>query len=279
MSVIHPTASISKECTLDSDVNIGPGCMISGKVHIGRGVQMIGNVHVSGPVTIGEGTTVYPFACIGFPGQDFKFKIGDPTAGVVIGKNAILREYATVHAATKPDKPTMVGDGVLMMCSSHVGHDARVDNRAIMVNGSALGGHSYVGEAAILSAYTCVHQFGRVGRLAMASSHVAITMDVPPFCLIAERGRMVGLNLIGLRRAGIPREQITQLRRVYRDVFRSRLTREEMLSVLAVEKQGHPLVGEWHKFILEQVRPICPGRPRRFRTAHEISDEEAQQHA
>lgn len=278
--MIHPTASVSKECTIEDDVHIGPGCVVSGKVHIGTGVRMVGNVYVSGPATIGEGTVLYPFACIGFPAQDFKFKIGDPTAGVVIGKNAILREYTTVHAATKADKPTMVGDGVLMMCSSHVGHDARVDNRAIMVNGTALGGHSYLGEAAILSAYTCVHQFGRVGRLAMASSHVAITMDVPQFCLIAERGRMVGLNLIGLRRAGIPRDQITQLRRVYREVFRLRRTRDEMLGILASEMQDSPLVAEWHAFILEKVRPICPGRPRRFRSASEsAADEGAEQHA
>src|SRR6516164_6635514 len=161
MNSIHPTAVVSKECELGDGVNIGPNCIITGQVQLGAGVRLIGNVYISGPVSIGDGTTVYPFACIGFPGQDFKFKLGDPTGGVVVGKNTILREHVTIHAATKADRPTTIGDNVLMMCSSHVGHDATVCNRAILVNGSALGGHSVVGEAATLSAHSELHQFGR----------------------------------------------------------------------------------------------------------------------
>jgi UDP-N-acetylglucosamine acyltransferase len=259
MHSIHPTAAVSRECELDSDVEVGPGCVITGKVRLGRGVRLIGNVYVSGPVTIGEGTILYPFACVGFPGQDFKFKIGDPTAGVVIGKNSILREHTTVHAATKADKPTTVGDNVLMMCSAHVGHDAVVQNRAILVNGAALGGHAFLGEGGTISAHSALHQFGRVGRLAFVSASIAISLDVLPFCMVAFRDVMAGLNLVGLRRSGMPREHITELRQTYRDAFRTFRTRDEMLSILEERGRSCPPVAEWYEFVKDKRRAICPG--------------------
>jgi UDP-N-acetylglucosamine acyltransferase len=273
MHVIHPTAIVSKECHLEDGVEVGPHCVITGKVHIGRDVRMIGAVHISGPVTIGEGTVLYPHACVGFPGQDFKFKIGDPTAGAVIGKNCILREGTSVHAATKPDRPTTVGDNVLMMVLSHVGHDARVDNRAILVNGAALGGHSHLGEAATMSAYSALHQFGRAGRLSFASSHVALSNDLPPFCLVVERGRMAGLNLIGLRRAGMSREEITLLREAYRVVFRGQMTRDEMLAALETRSRSSPAVAELYQFVLDKKRAICSGHRRRMRFGADVESE------
>jgi UDP-N-acetylglucosamine acyltransferase len=264
MHSIHPTATVSKECELEDGVDIGPGCTITGRVRLGRGVRLVGNVYVNGPATIGEGTILYPFSCVGFPGQDFKFKIGDPTAGVTIGKNCIIRESATVHAATGVEKPTRVGDGVLMMTCSHVGHDATAGDRCILVNCAALGGHSTVGEGAIISAASGLHQFGRVGRLAFVSASIGITLDVPPFCMVVYRGKMAGLNIVGLRRSGMSRDDITQLREVYREVFRVFRTREDMLSILAERARTFPLAAEWHQFVVDKRRAITPGFNRRM---------------
>lgn len=259
MHSIHPTAVVSKECEIGDGVEIGPFCVISGPVKLGAGVRLIGSSHLCGPLTVGAGTVIYPYCTIGFPGQDFKFKMGDPTAGVVIGKNAILREHATVHAATKPENPTRIGDNVLMMCTAHVGHDAVLENRAILVNGAALGGHSHVGEAATLSANVGVHQFCRVGRLAFVSANVAVTRDVPPFCMSAHRRYMAGLNLIGLRRSGMPAEQINGLREGFRDAFRTFRVREEQISILEARARTCPPIEEWVRFLKDKKRTIMPG--------------------
>jgi UDP-N-acetylglucosamine acyltransferase len=262
MHSIHPTATVSKDCILEDGVEIGPYCALVGPLRLERGVKLLGHVYLSGPLTVGENTMLYPFSCVGFPGQDLKFKIGDKTAGVVIGKNSVLREHATVHAATNAEKPTRVGDSVLMMCGSHVGHDAAVANRAILVNGAAMGGHATLGEAATISAHVGVHQHGRIGRLAFVSAN-RITTDVPPFCLVAARNRLAGLNLVGLRRSGMPREHITSLRDAFRDVFRHFRTREEMLKILEERGRTCPPVAEWHQFVLDKNRAICPGHVRR----------------
>src|SRR5689334_22475420 len=105
MPVIHPTAAVSREIELADDVEIGPYCVLNGRVTLGAGVRLLGNNYVSGPVWIGEGTIVYPFTCVGFPPQDVKFKPGDVTAGVVIGKQCILREHVTIHAASNEHTP------------------------------------------------------------------------------------------------------------------------------------------------------------------------------
>src|SRR5579862_400279 len=100
MPAIHPTATVAPEAELADSVEIGPFCVVTGPVRLGAGVRLIGNVYLAGPATIGEGTTIYPFACIGFPPQDVKFKLGDRTAGVVMGKHGVIREHATIHAAS-----------------------------------------------------------------------------------------------------------------------------------------------------------------------------------
>jgi UDP-N-acetylglucosamine acyltransferase len=267
MHSIHPTATVSKECELEDGVEVGPWCTITGRVRLGKGVRLIGNVYVNGPLSIGEGTVVYPFACLGFPGQDFKFKMGDPTAGVAIGKNCIIRESATIHAATGVEKPTKVGDGVLMMAYSHVGHDATASDRTILVNSAALGGHSFLGEAAIISAGSALHQFGRVGRLAFVSASIGITLDVPPFCMVVYRGQLAGLNAVGLRRSGMPRDQITLLREAFRDAFRVFRTRDDMLKILEERGRTCPPVAEWFEFVRSKNRAITPGFNRRDQPA------------
>jgi UDP-N-acetylglucosamine acyltransferase len=272
MQRIHPTAIVSSEAEIGEDVEIGPQCIVQGKVRLDRGVRLIAQVYLQGPLRIGENTRVYPGAAIGMDPQDVKFKEGDITAGVVIGARSIIREQVTIHAATKPDIPTRVGDGVFMMVGSHMGHDTSIGNNVIMVNGSGLAGHSQVGDNATLSGLAIVHQFCRVGRFAFMSGRSGITMDVPPFCILAERNGLVGINVVGLRRAGMPREQITAIRAAFRDVFRPILTRPEMVEILEERGRECPPVAEMAEFVRTTKRGICRAMRRRSAEVLEPSE-------
>lgn len=262
MSLIHPTAVISPESELAEDVQIGPGCVLEGAVKLGAGVRLIASVYLKGPLEIGSGTQVWPFACLGTPPQDFKFGADSITAGAVIGSDCIIREHATVHAATRDDKPTRLGDRVFLMVSSHVGHDATVGDDVILVNNTVLGGHSVVETKATLSGGCMVHQFCRIGRLVFMSGGSGVSSDVPPFCVVSDRQRLGGVNLVGMRRAGMERDEITAVRRAFREVIRKPVTRAEMQAYLDEEGKRWPAVAEMAEFVRTAKRPICPGRGR-----------------
>ncbi|MEX2218772.1 MAG: acyl-ACP--UDP-N-acetylglucosamine O-acyltransferase [Phycisphaerales bacterium] len=259
---IHPTASVDPTCELAGGVEIGPACILSGTVKLAKGVRLIGHVYLSGPCTIGEGTIIYPFACIGFPGQDVKFKPGDPTAGVVVGTNGIIREHATIHAATNTHTPTTVGDRIFMMVNSHLGHDATVGNNVVMVNNSAVGGHGKLYDNSTLGGGALVHQFNRVGRFAFVSGGVAVSSDVPPFCIADDRNRLAGLNVIGLRRNGFTREQISALREAFRELLRSSVPKDEIIRTLRERGGSCPPLLELAEFVETAKRPICVGSGR-----------------
>jgi len=259
MSLIHPTASISADAQIADDVQIGPYCVISGKVRLSSGVRLLGNNYLQGPLAIGERTLLYPFACLGFEPQDYKFGPGSPTAGAVIGKECIIREHATVHASTDPDKPTVVGDRVFLMVNSHVAHDARVGDNVVFVNGAGVAGHGWIGDNVTLGGNAVIHQFCRIGRLVMMSGDCAVSLDVPPFCMVNERNRIGGLNQVGLRRSGMPRDQITILRRAFRDVLRSPMPRSQAVAMLRELGADCPPVMEIAEFIASSKRGITPG--------------------
>lgn len=266
-SRVHPSASVSPESKIDPSVEIGPGCILDGEVTLCEGVRLLANVHIAGPVTIGKNTIVYPGACIGFPPQDYKFSPGDPTAGVVIGEDCILREHVTIHAASNNDTPTTVGNGVFMMVGSHLGHDVRVGNKVIIVNHSVVGGHAQIGDNVNISGLVAIHQHARVGRLAMVSGGVANSMDVPPFCMSSERNRISGVNLIGLRRSGMDRKDISAVRRAFRAAFYPSLTRTEQIEVLRPLAEESEPVREMLEFVESAKRSICGGPMRPPRSA------------
>jgi UDP-N-acetylglucosamine acyltransferase len=257
MPVIHPTASVSKESQIGEGVEIGPFCVLTGKVVLGAGVKLIGNVYLNGPIEIGAGTTVYPFACLGFPGQDVKFTPGMPTPGVKIGSNCLIRESATVHAATKPEHATTVGDNVFMMAYTHVGHDARLGNNIVMVNSAAVAGHVEVGDNVIISGGAVVHQFVRVGRLAFFSGGTAVSADVPPFCIVTARQIIGGINRVGMRRGGVPRDEITKVDHAFRTALRGGLMRQDMIERLTEQGRTSPAVAEMARFVAASKRAVC----------------------
>lgn len=273
MPNIHPTATVDEAAILADDVEVGPYTIVSGPVTMGPGVRLLARVSIQGPVTIGAGTVIYPNACIGFEPQDYKFKPGMETAGVVIGEGCLIREHATVHASTKPDRPTRLGDRVFMMVNTHVGHDAEVRDDAILVNNTCLAGHCEVHERAILSGACLLHQFGRIGRLAMCSGGAIMANDVPPFCMSAQRNMLVGLNLVGMRRSGMPREEIDAVRRAYREVLRRNPPRQEMLAQLRERGEQSPAVMQMYEFVRDSTRRITPVGGRRYRQASNAPEE------
>lgn len=268
---IHPTSIVSPECRFGQGVRIGPFCVLEGEITIGDDAELVSHVCLRGPLRIGDRTRVYPGACIGFEPQDFKYKPGMQTAGVVVGSDCLIREHVTIHASTKPDVPTRVGNGCFLMATTHLGHDARIGNNVVMVNGAGVAGHGDVGDNAILSGGVLIHQFVRVGRYAMLSGGVGVSMDVPPFCVVAERNRLGGINLVGMRRAGFTRDEITGVRRAFREVLRvPTLTKQEMVDKLDELGRTCTPVAEMAAFVAEpNRRAICPGPgrpPRMFTT-------------
>jgi len=262
MAKIHPTSIVSRESELAEDVEIGPFCIITGPVRLGPGTRLLSHVCLNGPLTMGEGNLVYPGVCIGFPGQDVKFKLGDPTPGVRIGAQNIFREHVTIHAATKPDAPTTIGNRVFMMACGHVGHDARVADNVVMVNNSALGGHAEVQESATLGGGALIHQFGRVGKLSMIGGGCALSNDLPPYCLVYHPDLLIGINQVGCRRSGMPREHITRLRAAFRRVFWRQVTNTERLAILRELGRDCPPVLDMATFIEQSKRPILVVRRR-----------------
>lgn len=260
MPKIHPSSSISHESELADDVAIGPNCVLIGRVKLGPGVQLLGSNYISGehaPTIIGARTKLWPHACVGFEPQDYKFN--GVTAGVVIGEDCMLREGATVHASTKLERPTTLGTGVFMMVNSHVAHDCLIGNRVVMVNGTALAGHCEVGDDVTFGGNAVVHQFCRIGRMVMMSGDCAVNKDVPPFFVVSERNRIGMLNLIGLRRKGFPRDQITVLNDAFKKFLYRPMARQQVLDGLGELSASSALVKEVADFLIGSKRGFVTG--------------------
>ncbi len=196
---IHPTAII------EEGARLGAGCVIHAYAIVTR------------HAVLGDGVVVHPFAVVGGDPQDVRF---DPAthSGVRIGEGTVIREYVTVHRATKADGWTEVGAGCLLMASSHVAHDCRLGDKVILANGVLLAGHVQVGAGAFVGGGALVHQFARIGEGAMIGGGAHVARDVPPFTMTTRRDEVVGLNVVGLRRRGLPRATVEELKRAFRTV-------------------------------------------------------------
>ncbi len=263
MPQIHPSAIVSDESQLADDVVVGPGCIIEGPVTLASGVKLLARVHLRGPLEVGADTTFFPGAVIGMPPQDFKVAIDDPTAGVKIGQGCTFREYVTIHAATSLTTPTTIGDRAYLMVTCHVGHDCHLGDDVLFVNAGSVSGHVIIEDSVTISGLTAVHQFVRIGTRAFLSGGLAVSMDIPPYCRLDERNRIGGINVVGMRRAGISRADITTTLKAFKDVFRLCLQRDDMITELAKLSQNCPPVAEMHRFVLEPSKKgICPGASR-----------------
>ena len=237
---IHPLANVSPEAHLGVGVSIVAFASVEADVELGDHCVVASGAVVKSGVKAGCQNEFCEHAVIGGAPQH----AGRPQhiGRVVIGDNNVFREYVTIHRALKPETATTVGDGNYVMASAHFGHDSTVGNNAIFANGAMLGGHVSVADRAFVSGAVAVHQFCRVGRLAMVGGHARVVQDVPPFMLLdGQSGCIVGLNIVGLRRSGHTAEDIASLKAAYRLIYRRGLPWKEVLETLRVELPTAPV--------------------------------------
>ncbi len=219
---IHPTAIVSHEAELAEDVEIGPFVCIEGKAVIGAGCRIQSHAVLSGSVRLGQNNTVGYGAIIGAPPQDFAFN-PETRSEVVIGDKNTIREHCTIHRGTSEGSATVVGDGNFLMAGVHLGHNARVGNHVVIANNSMLGGHVAIDDRAFIGGGCVFHQFVRVGTLVIAQGASAFSKDIPPFTLAAERNTVAGLNVVGLRRAGLDASQRAEIKDAFKLLYKSGL--------------------------------------------------------
>jgi UDP-N-acetylglucosamine acyltransferase len=236
---IHPVAAVSPYAELGANVRIGPFCVVEPGVVLGDRCHLVGRVTVKSGTVLGHDNTVFEGTVLG--GMPQHIHMPECPGGVVIGDGNVIRENVTVHRALEAGKLTRIGSRCLLMVGSHVAHDCTVGDGVILTNNAMLGGHVAVGDRAFLSGGVAVHQFCRIGRMAMVGGLGRVTRDVPPFVTVDGGSTMVvGLNKVGLRRAGISLAEMQQLKGAYRVIYRSGLAWEEMLDLLRLEFPAGP---------------------------------------
>lgn len=214
---IHPTAVIHATAQLDKDVEIGPYAVIGENVKIGAGTK-VGPHCILEFAELGRNNQLTGHAFIGLPPQDYKYH-GEPTK-IVIGDANIIREGVSLHRGSPLTGITTIGSGCMFMCNSHVGHDCRLGSNIIMVNSAVAAGHVMIEDRAIISGLAAIHQFTRVGSLAMLSGGSMANQDILPYCSVrGDRAKPAGLNLVGLKRNGVTLESIKSIKHVYKTLF------------------------------------------------------------
>jgi len=258
MANIHATAVVDPSAKLGTDVEIGPFCLIGPNVELGDGVVAHSHAVITGRTTLGAKCRVYPFASIGQTPQDVKYH-GEPST-LSVGSNTVIREHVTINPGTEGGHmATKVGANCLLMIGAHVAHDCELCDNVTLVNGATLGGHVTIGEGAIIGGLSAVHQFVRIGAYAFVGGMSGIAADVIPFGMaIGNRANLCGLNIVGLKRKGFPREQIHELRQAYRMLFSSEGTLKERLEDVETMFATNPLTKQIIDFIKTQSdRSFC----------------------
>ena len=255
--MIHNTSVIENKSLIDKAAKIGPFCYIGPNVQISKNVELVSNVHIEGNTKIGKGTKIFPFASIGTSPQDLKFK-GEENS-LEIGENNVIREYVTINPGTTGGgSKTVIGDGNLLMISSHVAHDCHIGNNVVIANNVPLGGHVTIEDSVVIGGNSAVQQFTRIGRLAMIGGMTGVLKDVIPFGLsFGNRNYLRGINLIGLKRKKYSNKLIMDLDSAFKKIFSSKNLHEN-LNKINGEYKDNELVAEVVKFISkDKKRPIC----------------------
>jgi UDP-N-acetylglucosamine acyltransferase len=251
---IHPTAVLSAEADLGEDVQVGPYVVIEGEVRIGAGCVVRPGAHLVGPLTMGCQNTVYSGAVLGEQPQHLRYA-GEPTR-LVIGDHNVIREHVTIHRGTTQSWETRIGNHNFLMAHSHIAHDCKIGNHCIIANGALLAGHCVLEDNVYLSGNCALHQFVHVGRLALLSGVSASTKDIPPFIIQQRMNCVVGVNVVGMRRAGIPPASIEAIRRAFHLLYRSHLVLPAALEQIERELGHVAEVVEMLAFIRASTRGI-----------------------
>lgn len=263
MAGIHPTAIVEDGAELADGVEVGPYSIVSGGTRLGEGVKVHAHVVIGGNTTIGAGSEIFPFASVGMPPQDKKFR--GEVSRLEIGRNCTIREHVTINPGTDGGGLlTKIGDDCLLLVGAHVAHDCMIGNNVILVNHATLAGHCRIEDYVILGGLSAVHQFVRIGESGFVGGMSGVENDIIPFgSALGNRAALGGLNVVGLTRRGFSREAIHTLRRAYRMLFGPDGTLKERLADVEEEFSGDEHVGKIVAFIREGGdRALCTPRTR-----------------
>ena len=256
--MIHPSAIISDQVQIGVDVEIGPYCIVEQGTTLGDRTRLEGHVTIKCGTRLGCDNTICEGAVLG--GIPQHTRVPEHIGGLRIGDRNTIREHVTIHRAMHEGQATTIGDDCLIMVGAHIAHDGNIGNRVILTNGVMLGGHVQVGDRACLGGNAAVHQFCRIGRLAMVGGCTKVVQDLPPFVLTdGGTAMIVGLNRVGLQRAGLTRSDILELKAAYRLIYREGLTFREMVETL---EQRFPtgIAGEFAEFFRSGTRGFIQER-------------------
>ena len=254
--MIHPTALIHPDAQLGENVSIGPYAVIEGPAQIGDGCVIQAHAILSGRVVMGRENVIGYGAVIGGEPQDLSFK-PETQSEVRLGDRNRIREYCTLHRGSKDGGATVVGDNCFLMAGAHLAHDVRLGSRVIIANNSLLGGHVTVGDGVFIGGGSVFHQHIRVGRLAITQGNSGFSKDLPPFTVGAEVNVIAGLNVIGLRRAGLSADQRREVKEAFDLLYRSGRNTTQALEAARERKWGAEGIEFWDFVAAAKKRGIC----------------------
>jgi len=253
---IHPTAIVDRRAAIDPTADIGPYVIVDGPVVVGAGTRVLAHAVLTGHTTIGCDNVIHMGAIVGHAPQDLAYT--DAPTELRIGNRNVIREHAELHRATKLERPTTIGDDNYLFTRSHVAHDCQLGHRILVASGALLAGHVQVDDQAYVSGNCVVHQFVRIGRLALLRGLSRTSRDVPPFCIMDGTHTISGVNRIGLRRAGFSAQQIRAIQRAFAVLFRTRRNLRHALAEVAAGGVT-PEVSHLLEFIRSSTRGVCVG--------------------
>jgi len=249
---------------VEDGVEIGPGAFVGPNVRIGAGTRVLPNAYLDGWTEVGRDCRIHMGAVVGHEPQDKGFKGGE--SYLKLGDRNVVREYATLHRGTEAGSSTVIGNDNLLMAYAHVAHNCRIGSATIIASCALLAGFVEVEDQAVISGGVVIHQFSRIGRLAMIGGNSRVARDVPPFTLLEGNSAIRSLNKVGLKRAGISGEALSALKDVFRTYFRSGRTRAEALETLEREATSMPAEAQqFVRFVKGSQRGVC--RFVRYRSA------------
>jgi UDP-N-acetylglucosamine acyltransferase len=254
--IVHETAIVHKDAEFGVDCYIGPFSTVGPAVRLRDRVRLESHVVIEGDTAVGDDTVVFPFASIGLAPQDLKYA-GEPTRTEIGARNQI-REFVTVHRGTEGGGGlTKIGDDNLLMAQSHIAHDCRLGNEIIMANAATLAGHVEIADRASIGAYSGVHQFCRIGHEAFVGGYSVVVKDAMPFATIqGNHAKCYGLNRVGMKRRGYPRETIDKLNHAFHLLLSARLNTTQAVERIREEIGGCPEVDLLIEFIESSKRGV-----------------------
>jgi len=260
MSGIHETALVHPGARIDSDVDIGPFAVVEEDVEVGAGSRIGAHAVLKSGLRLGCRVRVHEGAVLGGDPQDLKYD-GAPSYAVV-GDDCVIREFGTIHRSARPEGTTRVGRGSFMMGYGHVAHDCEIGEDVIIASYAALAGHIHIGRRAFVSGGVVIHQFSRIGELSMIGGGSKVNLDVPPFFTVdGVPARAVGLNVVGLKRAGVGWEDLGAIKQAYRLLYRSKLERRDALA--QIDSLANEYARRVADFVRESERGVCHHRANR----------------